>query len=114
MQNEGLALQVNGQYYMKNEGLATGAPTYAILSEVYIQYLEHTSIANILKEHTIIDYFRYVDILIANHQQKTNINNLLDSFNTIHPELKFTMEQQTQQNKLSRSNHYDKSKQTKL
>jgi hypothetical protein len=44
-----------------------------------------------------MDYYRYVDdILIAYNAQKTNIINTLDAFNAVHPKLKFTMEQQTQ------------------
>jgi hypothetical protein len=38
--------------------LAMGASTSAILAEICIQYLEHTSIINILKNHHMIDYFR--------------------------------------------------------
>jgi hypothetical protein len=74
-----------------------GPPTSAILAEVYIQHLEHTSVAYILNKHQIIDYYRYVDgILIIYDEQKTNITNTLEDFNAIHPKLKFTMEQQTQ------------------
>jgi hypothetical protein len=49
-------ININQQYYSKYEGLAIGAPTSALLSEVYIQHLEHTSIADILNKHQIIDY----------------------------------------------------------
>jgi hypothetical protein len=34
-------LQFYQQYYKQTEGLAMGAPTLAILAEVYIQYMEH-------------------------------------------------------------------------
>jgi hypothetical protein len=48
-----------------------GAPTSAILAEVFLQYLEHTQIADILKKHQIIDYHRYMDdILIMYNPQK--------------------------------------------
>jgi formamidopyrimidine-DNA glycosylase len=74
-----------------------GAPTSALSSEVYIQHLEHTSIADILNKHKIIHYYRYVDdILTVYDQRKTNIINMLENFNAIHPKLKFTIEQQTQ------------------
>jgi hypothetical protein len=42
--------QVNQQYYKQIEGLAMGAPTSAILAEVYIQYTEHKITVPILKE----------------------------------------------------------------
>jgi hypothetical protein len=68
-------IHVNEQYYPQKEGLAMGAPTSAILSEVCIQHLEHTIIAYILMKHEIIDYYRYVDnVLVKYDQQKTNIN----------------------------------------
>jgi hypothetical protein len=34
-------LQFDQQYYKQTEGLAMGAPTSSILTEVYIQYMEH-------------------------------------------------------------------------
>ena len=72
-------VNIHERYYTQNEGLAMGAPTSAILSEVFLQYLEHTLIADILKKHHIIDYYRYVDdILIIYNTQKTNIFNTLN------------------------------------
>jgi len=47
--------------YSQTSGLAMGAPSAAILSEVFLQYLEHTKIVDILVQHNIIGYFRYVD-----------------------------------------------------
>jgi hypothetical protein len=97
-------IQINDQYYLQNEGLAMGASTWAILSEVYIHHLQHISIADILNKYQIIDYYRYVnDILIVYDERKTNIINTLENFNAIHPTLKFTIEQQTQ----SRINYLD-------
>jgi hypothetical protein len=54
-----------------------------------------------LRRHKILDYYRYVDdILIIYGEQETNIINTLGDFNTIHPKLKFTIQQQTH-NKLN-------------
>jgi hypothetical protein len=90
-------IQINEQYYLQNEGLAMGAPTSTLLSEVYRQHLQHISIADILNKHKIIDYYRYMDdILIVYDERKTNIINMLENFNAIHTKLKFTIEQQTQ------------------
>jgi hypothetical protein len=36
--------QFNNKYYKQKESLAMGAPTSAILSETYLQYIEHTCI----------------------------------------------------------------------
>jgi hypothetical protein len=42
--------QFNEEYYKQTEGLAMGAPTSAILAEVYIQYIEHKKRYPILKK----------------------------------------------------------------
>jgi hypothetical protein len=61
------------------EGLAMGAPTSAILSEIYLQYIEHTYIYHTLQKPNITNYHRYVDdILITYDSTKTNINNTLE------------------------------------
>jgi hypothetical protein len=78
-----------------------GAPTSAVLTETFMQCLEHTIIMNILKKHQIIDYYRYVDdILLIYNAQTTNINNTLNEFSVIHPKIKFTMEEE-QNNKIN-------------
>jgi hypothetical protein len=62
---------------------------------VFIQYPEHTKITDILEKSQIIDYHRYVDdILIIYNTQITNINDILDEFNKIHPKFKFTIEKE--------------------
>jgi hypothetical protein len=43
-------IQHNDQYYKQTEGLAVGALMSAILAKVYIQFLEYTEIASILKK----------------------------------------------------------------
>jgi hypothetical protein len=53
----------NQQCYKKTEGLAMGAPTSVILAEVYVQYMGHKQLYQILKKR-IIGYFRYVDDIL--------------------------------------------------
>jgi hypothetical protein len=70
-----------------------GAPTSAILAEMFIQHLEHTEIINILQESQIIDYHWYVDdILIIYNTHITNIDDILNKFNSIHHKIKFAIE----------------------
>ena len=72
-----------------------GAPTSSILSEIYLQYVEYTEICNILQQHNIICYFRYVDdILIVYNDEDIDIQNVLEQFNNISPTLNFTIEQE--------------------
>jgi hypothetical protein len=90
--------QFTKENYVQTEGLAMGAPTSAILSEIYLQSIENNIIYNILKTHKIKGYFRYVDdILIVYNTNESNIHNVLKEFNQITPKLKFTIEEETQQ-----------------
>jgi len=79
--------------YMQNEGLAMGAPTSFILSEVYLLYMENTTIYELLIKHKVEGYFRYVDdIFVMKKGDKTNIHRLLEDFNNLVPSMKFTLE----------------------
>jgi hypothetical protein len=79
--------------YIQKTGLAMGAPTSSVFSEIYLQYLEHTQLFNILLRHHILGYFRYVDdILIVYDTSATNIQTVLDQFNDVSKPLSFTME----------------------
>jgi hypothetical protein len=83
--------------YIQTEGLAMGAPTSSIFSELYLLSLENSTIYKLLLNHDIVGYFRYVDdILIVYDEGKTNIDTLLKCFN-ISPKLKFTVEKEVKQ-----------------
>jgi hypothetical protein len=70
-----------------------GAPTSSIFSESYVQYLESMKIFDILLQHWIVGYFRYVDnILIPFNATTTDTQGVLDRFNNISPMLSFTLE----------------------
>jgi hypothetical protein len=87
--------QFNNELYTQNEGLAMGAPTSAILAEIFIQYFEYNDIIQILQKHHIIDYCRYIDdILIIYNENYTNIQDTLNDFNSVHPNIQYTMETQ--------------------
>jgi hypothetical protein len=88
--------QFQNNFYIQQTGLAMGAPTSSILSEIYLQYIEQNKIFEILKNHNILGYFRYVDdILIAFNNNITDIQDVFNSFNSLSPTLKFTMESET-------------------
>jgi hypothetical protein len=64
-----------------------GAPISAILAEIFIQYIEHNHIINILQIHHTIEYYIYLDdILIVYNEDFTNIDDTLKEFNSIHPQ----------------------------
>jgi hypothetical protein len=87
---------LNNEFYTQESGLAMGAPSSAILAEVFLQKVEHNEIYRILRKHNIEGYFRYVDdILIIYDLQSTNIENMLIEFNNIHKNIQYTREDET-------------------
>jgi hypothetical protein len=84
-----------GHTYTQQEALAMGAPISAILSEVFLQCIEHMLIYDILKQNNIQGYFRYFDdCLIIYDTELTDIHSVLNEFNMITPNLKFTIEEE--------------------
>jgi len=87
-------------YFMNNEniilqedGLAMGAPSSSIISELFLQYFEQTKLPHITQRLKLVNYFRYVnDILIIFDSQHTDINTIVNEFNSLHPKLQFTDE----------------------
>jgi hypothetical protein len=72
-----------------------GAPTSTIFSEIYLQYIEHMFIYDILIQNNIRGYFRYVDdILLIYDVELTDIHTVLNQFNTAAPNLTFTLEEE--------------------
>jgi hypothetical protein len=70
-----------------------GAPSSSILSEIFLQHTEHPHLPRLTQKHNIINYFRYVDdILLIYDSSLTNIQAILEDFNSIHPNLTFTGE----------------------
>jgi hypothetical protein len=73
-------------------------PTIKFLSEVYLQYLEHKTHYDILLRQHIISYHRYVDdILLVVNIHTSNIHDLLQDFNAVHPKLQFTLEEEEEE-----------------
>jgi hypothetical protein len=52
--------EADNKFYIQNNGIAMGAPTSSLLSEIVLQNWEH-NIIRVLIENQIIGYFRYVD-----------------------------------------------------
>ena len=60
-------------FYVQNTGLAMESPTSSILSEIYLLYVEHTAIYEVLIRYNILGYFRCDDdILIAYNNSITD------------------------------------------
>jgi hypothetical protein len=83
----------------KNSELAMGAPSSAVLQEVYLQHLEHTKIIKTLTLYNIIGYFRYVDdVLMVYDETVTDIHEVRAMFNELAATIKFTIEKETNNN----------------
>jgi hypothetical protein len=79
--------------------LAIGAPSSVVLSEVYLQHLEHTEIIKIITQHNILGYFRYVDdSLMVYDENSTDIHEVHIAFNNLAPTIKYTIETETDNN----------------
>ena len=77
----------------QNDGLAMGAPSSGILSEIFLQHIENLHITHLTQKHEIIKYFRHVDdMLLIFDSNHTNIQDILTDLNTIHPNVHFTAE----------------------
>jgi len=82
-------------FYVQNKELAMVAPTFSVLSEIYLQFIEHTRIYTVLLQNNILGYFQYVnDIPIVYNDPTTDIDKALDSFSNATPTVKFTMEKE--------------------
>jgi hypothetical protein len=82
----------NGNTVLQKDGLAMGAPS-SIISEIFLQHLEHSILTPIADKLQLINYFRYVDdILIIFDNQHTDINIITNYFNSIHHNIQFTNE----------------------
>jgi hypothetical protein len=66
-----------------------GASSFSILSEIYLQFIQHNEILKILTDQKIISYSRYVDVY--NHTL-TNIEQVIEAFNNIYNNIQFTLE----------------------
>jgi len=79
--------------HIQTDGLAMGALSSSILSEIFLQHVEHTHIPHLSMKHKLVNYFRFVDdIPHIFDYNNTDIQSILTNLNTLHPNLKFTAE----------------------
>ena len=45
----------------QTDGLAMGAPSSGIISEIFLQHFEHSNLPILAHKHKLLNYFRYVD-----------------------------------------------------
>jgi hypothetical protein len=89
-------LNFQDKTYIKKNGLAMGAPTSSFLLEIFLQYIENTKIADILRSSRIEGYYRYDDDIqrTVYNESHTDIEEVQKSFNDITSGLNFTLERE--------------------
>jgi hypothetical protein len=77
----------------QTDGLAMGAPSSGIISEIFLQHFEHSHLPILAHKHKLVNYFCYVDdVLLIYDALHTDIHTILSDFNLFHPNLQFTKE----------------------
>ena len=84
-------LKFSGDFYQQTDGAAMGGPTSAIVSEIYIQSLGTTAITT--ADHHPKVWERHVDDVFST-VHKTYLQELLEHINSLHPQTKFTKEEE--------------------
>jgi hypothetical protein len=78
---------------VQHDGLAMGAPSSDLIAEIFLQHIENLQLTRLTHKHKIINYCRYVDdILLIFDSNHSNIEKILDDFNSLYPKLQFTAE----------------------
>jgi hypothetical protein len=82
----------NNDTIIQQDRLAMGAPSSGLITEIFLQYIEHRHITQLACTHKLINYWRYVDILIAFDPDHSSLQAITYDFSNLHPNLQFTAE----------------------
>ena len=86
----------NGKMLIQQDGLTMGTPSSGLIAEFFLQNLENKHLTQISNKHNFTAYFQYVgDILVIYDSCNTDIKNIQDDFNMLHLKMKFTAEQES-------------------
>ena len=86
--------EYNNREYRQKYGMAMGSPLSAVLACLFMESLESGPIRRVIGNHT--PWFRYVDDTIVFINKRRNLNKLIEELNNIHPTIKFTFEEEKQ------------------
>ena len=81
----------NGQIYRQVDGVAMGSPLGPILADIFLSSLEN-KLDGVIQDTYL--YVRYVDDTFLLCRNKNQAKQLLQMFNSVHPNMKFTMEEE--------------------
>jgi len=78
---------------VQQDRLTMAAPSSGLIAEIFIHHIEHSQLTCLTQKPKIINYCRYVDdIILIFDFDHSNIQKILDDFNSLHPKLQFTAE----------------------
>ena len=81
----------NGSFYRQVDGVAMGSPLGPVLADIFLSHIEN-KLDEAIKGTYL--YVRYDDDTFILCKSEDHANELLELFNSIHPNIKFTMEQE--------------------
>ena len=96
----GVTFQFNNKYYKQLNGVAMGSPLAPILANIYIKLIEEKTVCSKNFPYKFEYYYRYVDDIFVIANKSVNTNNVLEYFNSIDSNIKFTLENEND-NKLN-------------
>jgi len=88
--------QFNNKFYNMKDGLAMGSPLSSIISETFLQEYENKTVENLKAKYNIITWIRYVDDILCIVEENIDISDeILNTLNTQHPNLQYTLERES-------------------
>ena len=81
-----------GQEYEQIQGLAMGSPLSAVMAQLFMEALEADHLRRLVGRNVV--WYRYVDDVLAVLPVRTDVQDLLQRLNTVHPTIKFTVEEE--------------------
>ena len=85
-----IQFKFNGHLYQQTDGVAMGSPLGPLLSDIFMSSLEEGSLHEAIQ--SMCFYRRYVDDIFIILDGQTDTDYLLNSFNDVHPTIRFTAE----------------------
>ena len=81
-----------GQEYEQLQGLAMGSPLSAVMAQLFMEALEADHLCHLAGRNAT--WYRYVDDILAILPGRTDVQDLLERLNAVHPTIKFTVEEE--------------------
>ena len=88
--------QFNEKFFLQKDGVAMGSPLGPTMANIFMCNFENKHLQNCNFDFKPVFYKRYVDDILLGFNKKEDINNFLTYYNSKHPNIKFTLELETE------------------